>query len=540
MEFGDGQDEIDATDQGERSLFDALPVCIWQADYSAVRARLEEIKASGASDLRSHLAESPDEVRSLAGLVKSVAFNREVVEFLEAADEAEVVPYLPTYHVAESWPVFAEEVVALAEGALRLQAEMSLVTLKGRRREIQYRLAIPKGNEQTWSRVLIAFEDITERKKTEQAPTESERFAHATIDALSATLCVLDETGRIIAVNRAWREFATANGAVPSEVSEGANYLAVCDAVTGPDAREAAAFAAGIRAVASGKREAFSLEYDCHSPTEQRWFVGRVTRFAGPGPVRTVIIHADVTDRRQAEDALRSLQQQLAHTCRLSTAGEMVAGIAHEVNQPLYAIVNYAKACANLLALDEPSKDALRQWTDEIARAAVRAGEIIKRLRDFTRRTETHRLSADVDDVVAASVEMVAFEARRAGVAIQFEFSKADITAVVDRIQVQQVLVNLLRNALEALEATPTEGRRVVVRTAASGPFVEVSVADNGPGLAAHVAAKIFEPFVTTKPNGLGMGLTISRSIVEAHGGRIWTNANPDGGTIFCFSLPMA
>ncbi|CAG0946974.1 two-component system, NarL family, sensor histidine kinase EvgS [Anaerolineae bacterium] len=143
-----------------------------------------------------------------------------------------------------------------------------------------------------------------ERKRMEESLRESERFAHATIDALVERICVLDETGKIIAVNNAWRTFALANQLIPQNVSEGVNYLAVCDAVTGPDANQATAFAAGIRAVVKGERDEFSLEYPCHSPDEQRWFIGRVTRFASSSPTRVVIAHENITERKRAEATL--------------------------------------------------------------------------------------------------------------------------------------------------------------------------------------------------------------------------------------------
>ena len=147
--------------------------------------------------------------------------------------------------------------------------------------------------------------DITDRKRAEEAVREGERFAFATIDALSAHVCVLDETGVVLRVNRAWRQFAGANGLAVGRSGEGVNYFDVCKSVSGPDAEVAADFVAGIRAVLSGAQEEFSLEYPCHSPEEQRWFVGRVTRFAGDGPIRVVVAHENITDRKQAEEDIR-------------------------------------------------------------------------------------------------------------------------------------------------------------------------------------------------------------------------------------------
>ena len=151
---------------------------------------------------------------------------------------------------------------------------------------------------------VAAIRDITLRQRAEQQLRDSEQFAQSTIDALSTHLCVLDETGRILAVNQAWRDFASANGASLQNVAEGANYLAVCDAVTGPDAAATGVVAAGIRDVLHGQRNTFRMEYACHAPAEQRWFVARVSRFPGKGPARLVVAHENITHRQQAEDAL--------------------------------------------------------------------------------------------------------------------------------------------------------------------------------------------------------------------------------------------
>jgi two-component system, LuxR family, sensor kinase FixL len=247
----------------------------------------------------------------------------------------------------------------------------------------------------------------------------------------------------------------------------------------------------------------------------------------------------DVSDQKAVEEHLQFVQLQLAHLGRLSTIGELVASIAHEINQPLYSIVNYAKACGNLLAQPEPSLDELSEWTREIASASVRAGAIIKRLRDFCRR-ETKCSSSYLNEVVEESLALVAAETRRVEVAIQRELAEEDPVVDVDRIQIQQVLVNLLQNACDAMQENTTESRVLTVRTVLVEDMVEVAISDNGSGLEEASVRRLFEPFVTTKPGGLGMGLPISRTIVEKHGGRIWAAANPAGGATFHFTLPVA
>jgi len=253
-----------------------------------------------------------------------------------------------------------------------------------------------------------------------------------------------------------------------------------------------------------------------------------------------LVIARDITDRKQAEDRMCQMQDQLAHVSRLSTMGEMAAGIAHEVNQPLYSILNFAKACGNVLSAENrPGLEQLRDWTEEIALAAARAGQIVAQLRRFARRSESVRLPASLHEIVDESVQLVASEARRHGADVRLELADFPAAVWVDRIQIQQVMVNLLQNAYEAMDDDHAARRQVTIRTERAGDTVEVSVADTGPGIPTEPGLKIFDAFVTTKPEGLGMGLAISTTIVESHGGRIWAGVNREGGATFHFTLPL-
>jgi two-component system sensor kinase FixL len=244
--------------------------------------------------------------------------------------------------------------------------------------------------------------------------------------------------------------------------------------------------------------------------------------------------------RRTAEDQLAHLELKLAHVARLSTMGELVASIAHEVNQPLFSIVNFAKASARQLNRDEPpDADALRELNDQIAECAVRAGAIIKRLREFVSRGDPLREPADVNRLVQGVCDMMSFSLRRSGVRLDLDLAPELPQVVVDGVQIQQVLVNLLQNACEALEDVSRNERRIIIRTRHMGEFVSVVVADTGPGLPDESGINLFDSFVTTKPEGLGMGLAISRTIVEAHGGRLMAGAGEEGGAEFLFTLPI-
>jgi two-component system sensor kinase FixL len=249
----------------------------------------------------------------------------------------------------------------------------------------------------------------------------------------------------------------------------------------------------------------------------------------------------DVTERRRAEERVRHMEARLAHVSRLSAIGEMVAGIAHEVGQPFYSVINFAKAISNSLAEGDPDLETLREWNEGIAQSAARGAAIIRRLRDFSRRTRSQRSLIGVSQVVRESVELLAFETRQSRITLRLELLEDAPPVFVDRIEIQQVVVNLLRNAYDALRDTGDGSpRRVTIRTKMAGESVEVAVADNGPGLPPDDELQIFDAFVTTKPDGSGMGLAISRTIVEAHGGRLWATSNPEGGSTFHITLPVA
>lgn len=247
----------------------------------------------------------------------------------------------------------------------------------------------------------------------------------------------------------------------------------------------------------------------------------------------------DITERVQSEEQLRKQQALLAHVSRLSTMGELVAGIAHEVNQPLYSIQNFAKAARNLLGQPSPQPEILTEWIEEISASAQRAGEIIKRMRGFVSRRENQRDTICPNELVREAVELLSFEARRARVVVELQLEPELPRIWVDRVQIQQVLVNLLRNAYEALESAGTPEPNVVLRTARTTGGVAIAVADNGPGLPPD-EVRVFDTFVTTKPDGMGMGLAISKTIIEAHQGRLAAAPNGTGGVVFTFELPAS
>ncbi len=247
----------------------------------------------------------------------------------------------------------------------------------------------------------------------------------------------------------------------------------------------------------------------------------------------------DITAVRQAEREAREHQQELVHVCRLSTMGEMATGLAHELNQPLSAIANFANGCSRRLQSKLPGNDDLLYALGQINSQADRAGEIIRRLRSLVGKQPPIRSVANINDLVREVCSFVEFEARKDGVVIEQELSLVQLPVRVDVVQIEQVLLNLIRNALDALLEVPQGKRILVVRTRSRNDgSIEVEVEDTGPGIDADALEHLFEPFFTTKESGMGMGLVISQTIIKGHNGSIDAVALPQGGSRFTILLP--
>lgn len=254
----------------------------------------------------------------------------------------------------------------------------------------------------------------------------------------------------------------------------------------------------------------------------------------------------DVTAAHKAEAALRQaearLQEQhraLLHAARLGELGQMAATLAHEINQPLSAVTNYLRGSQRLLSLDplgnQPRiEDALRRAADQ----AIRAGDVIRRLRSFAKPSVGRQGPVSIREILEDAASLATIDARQRGVNISLNNLPPEALVIADRIEIQQVLLNLIRNALEAMEGQARRELRLGAATALE--MTEVAVSDTGPGLAQEVREHLFEPFVTTKVDGMGIGLSICRSIVENHGGRFWAEDNSEGGTTFRFTLMAA
>jgi two-component system sensor kinase FixL len=245
----------------------------------------------------------------------------------------------------------------------------------------------------------------------------------------------------------------------------------------------------------------------------------------------------DLTERQKAEARLQELQSELVHISRLTALGEMASALAHELNQPLSAIANYMKGSRRLLENSSDQQSVMiREAMDKAAEQSLRAGQIIRRLRDFVARGETERRIEGLKKLLEEASALALVGAKDRGVRVAYAFDPALDFVLADKVQVQQVVLNLVRNAIEAMEQSDHRYLTIGTERGPDGMAI-VNITDTGTGIAPEIADQLFQPFITTKSQGLGVGLSISRTIVESHGGRIWVEPNPAGGTIFRFTL---
>jgi two-component system sensor kinase FixL len=246
----------------------------------------------------------------------------------------------------------------------------------------------------------------------------------------------------------------------------------------------------------------------------------------------------DLTETQRTHARLQELQQELLHTSRLRTTGQMAAALSHELNQPLTAIANYLNAAQLLLSAPKPNLARTAEAVALASRQTLRAGEIIQRLRNFVAGGELQRRPEAVAKLVEEACALALIGAKERNIHIALHVAQDLPDVLVERVQIQQVLLNLVRNAVEAMENQPR--RELTVTAIPQQETVQISVADTGPGVRQDIAARLFQPFVSSKTDGMGLGLSICRTIIESHGCRLWTEDNPGGGTVFHFTVPVA
>ena len=408
--------------------------------------------------------------------------------------------------------------------------ELRIRRKNGERIDARFYLSPLIGSDGVQTGWMASVTDITEPKRVRAELEAAHQRFEAVLDGLEAAVFVADaRTDEILFANRAFKAIhgfdavgRTVRGVSVPQPERGdyrvdPRYLLPADL----------------------PRELFDGELQ--HPLSGRWYHVReqATRWVD-GRVVRMGIATEITDRKQMEQVAREQEERLARTSRLITMGEMASTLAHELNQPLAAIANYSRGCVTRLQSGEYRQDDLLGAMEKAAGQAERAGKIIRRIRDFVRKSEPRRAPVSLAEVMEDALGIAEIDSRKAGVRLVVDVA-ADLPLVfADRIMVEQVVLNLIRNGADAMSATPASLRVLEVRArAVAGRMVQVSVADHGHGIGEADLERLFKPFFTTKVEGMGMGLNICRSIVEFHSGRLWVEPNPGGGTIFHFTLPM-
>lgn len=450
-------------------------------------------------------------VRDAAGAVVAAKSN---VEARVAEERTHQVPLEPpgqglVLHLA-SYPTVTQLLPSLITAALVGLAGAMFWNLWALRRHIQRRLA------------------------TEQALRAEHAFRKAMEDSLHTGMRAVDLEGRVVYVNPAFcRMVGYQAGELIGQGGASRPYWP-------PD--EEARIVEALREARAGGTSPTGIELQLMRRDGARFDAllfeaplidadGRQTGWMG-----SVL---DITERKQARERSRQQEEKLAATARLITMGEMASALAHELNQPLAAIAGYTAGSLNLLAAGGPAVGGIEEALRKTAQQAQRAGQIIRRVHEFVRQRAPTRVAVRLNATVEEAVGFAEAEARTRQVRISVALAEGDPELQADPVLLQQVLLNLVRNGMDAMAATPAAERSLAVSVTRAGPAVTVAVADRGCGLSPEVREQMFQPFFTTKPGGMGMGLHICRSIMETHGGRVWAEPNPGGGAVFAFSLPV-
>ncbi len=381
--------------------------------------------------------------------------------------------------------------------------------------------------------VAEIFTNALARKLADQALRESELRLSVAADSAEAGLWVLDfRTRRFWTTERARAIFGYSRDEVIS--------MERFRASVHPDDRDLVEGCID-RAVREG--DAVNVEYRIVLPDgRERWIIsrGRPQARANGAPDRLVGLSMDITDRKRMEGEVARQQEELAHVTRVTTMGQLTSALAHELNQPLGAILRNAEAAELFLQEECPQLDEVKAILGDIRRDDQRAGEVIDRVRALVKRRDVEQAPVALDRLAEDVFALLRSDAERRRVRMTTEVGSVLPVVLGDGVQLQQVLLNLLLNAMDAVGENPPADRLVALRIRRAGASVELTVRDNGPGIPAEKLSRLFEPFFSSKPNGLGMGLAISRGIVEAHRGRLWASNAPGGGAEFTVALPAA
>jgi PAS domain S-box-containing protein len=380
--------------------------------------------------------------------------------------------------------------------------------------------------------MLGIYMDITRRKQVEISLQKSEARLQTLFDSAVEYIFVIDPEGKILKVNRyvydqsGYKEDEVIGRNIKEFFSEDSKGICDCNF---PTLRERGYNRAEVEFVCKDGRV---IQMECLAaavPDEN----GDFTTF--------LIVQRDVTDKKRAEEERQYHHQEMAHVIRLSTAGEMASGMAHELNQPLTALLSYCGTAVSLVNSMSSPPQQLGEILERATEQAHRAGEIIRHLREFVSKGDNNQEFLDIDQVMQDVIILIKHEVQESDVKIIFHTGSQACKIKANKIQIEQVLINMVRNSLEAIKnAKIAEGQIVLQSRMLSNESVKITVADNGPGINPAMVDTLFHPFQTTKKTGMGIGLSLSRTIIETHGGKLWLDRNYENGALLAFELPVS
>jgi len=410
---------------------------------------------------------------------------------------------------------------------------LTIATWLIRQRNLQARVAADKEE--------IADAETRGRHQAEEALLGSEQFLRATLNSLHSDIAILDNDGIITAVNTPWRKFVSSNNKQYQNGGVNHHFETVLKATATTDLESEGVSTASwqISEVLDNKRQTMFFEYPRNRDANRQWSLLSVSTFNTEDGRHAVLAHEDVSERKGLEERDRRLRAELAHVSRLTTAGELASGLAHELNQPLTAITHNCDAVMSSINGESSMNTELIETVHDISEQAQRAGGIIRSMRQLVRKDTTDLTPTDLNKLVRETVRLTAPEAREKGIIVKLRLQEDLPKPLCDPVQIQQVLVNLERNSVEAMWQGNSTVRELSIETSLSSPkWVEVGVSDTGPGIEPAFFSNLYTAFQTTKTGGMGLGLSISRTIVEKHGGRLWVEPNTEGVTTFKFNIP--
>jgi PAS domain S-box-containing protein len=505
-----------------RHIFESTGVSIWEGDVSRVKAAIDDLRSSGVRDFRAYFAAHPQFVQDAIAMVKVVDVNAVSIKLFAAESKAELLASLDRILVAETCEFFIEQLVAIAEGRTLFEAETVLQTLKGELLTVLCTFTFPTSSA-GFDSVLATVMDITDRK-------QAEYLTRQVFEGSPDGVAVVGRDYRYQRVNPVYER----------------NWGMAADRIVGMHVADLRGMDVFEQTLKSHLDRCFAGE----QVTYGEWLTnarGRVYHVRTHTPLRSpstevnaaLISARDLTEHMLAVEALQNAQAELAHATRVTTLGELAASIAHEVNQPLAAIVTDANACLNWLATPNPRLDMVREALDAMLKDGHRAADVIHRIRQLATKSVPRKAALDVNDIVRDVIPLVRAALLRHEVSLRLDLASALPPVVADRVQLQQVILNLVMNAIEAMGSVTGRSRELIIRSEPHDrDHVRVTMQDTGVGIDPNTVDKLFGAFFTTKPGGMGMGLSISRSIVEAHGGRLWATSNETHGATFGVELP--